>query len=91
MCDKDGAEMVTISSETDQNIVTEFLRQKLESQKPDNYKGTWLGLTDKEGNGEMEWIHHGVPYYTNWIFGEPGKTQVITIIDLLSNFSIHLC
>ena len=76
LCDQDGSEMVTISSDSDQKSVNDFLRKVTESDNLENYKGVWLGLTDKEGNGEMEWIHHGPPYYTNWVFGEPEATQV---------------
>ena len=92
LCDQDGSEMVTISSDSDQKSVNDFLRKVTESDDLENYKGVWLGLTDKEGNGEMEWIHHGPPYYTNWVFGEPEATQVnfkLTISKLLLYSTAH--
>jgi len=57
--------MAMIKTETDQQNLNDLF-QSLES-----FGGTWLGLSDHETPGEMNWNDGDYVGYQNWAMGEP--------------------
>ena len=65
-CAKEGASLVSIKSQAEQDFVEE------------NMKGrSWLGMSDAENEGHWVWLADGSDLtYTHWDWGEPnGETR----------------
>lgn len=64
VADKLGGHLVTISNQEEENFV---IPENVEDFK-NNF---WIGLTDRENEGNFEWITNEEINYTNWCSGEP--------------------
>lgn len=64
-CENLGGHLVTISSQEENDFVTEIIIPY--------GKGSMIGLTDHEIEGEYKWVTNEEFYYYNWDRGEPNN------------------
>ena len=78
-CAKEGASLVSIKSQAEQDFVEE------------NMKGnSWLGMSDAKNEGQWVWLADGSEVtYTQWNEGEPngGKTENFGMIYNLGKWN----
>ena len=78
-CAKEGASLVSIKSQAEQDFVEENIKG-----------GSWLGMSDAENEGHWIWLADGSEVtYTHWNGGEPngGKRENFGMIYKLGKWN----
>merc|ERR1712227_304813 len=69
-CRSRGAHLASITNETLQQNIVEYIQNQNTSDKD-----IWIGLTDIDDEGEWVWVKDGEPMnYSNWMTGEPSDS-----------------
>ncbi|XP_061597873.1 lactose-binding lectin l-2-like [Cololabis saira] len=68
-CLSQGANLVSIHSQDEENFVKLLIRNFDPSERP-----TWIGLSDAEKNGSWFWSDGSKLSFSNWNLGEPNNS-----------------